>query len=159
MSKLYQLTQNYLNILDLEDQIPEDMLKEALDSIGEDLTLKYENIGKLLAEMDGTIAALKAEEDRLHERRKALENRKTSIKDYAFHNLKQLNVPKLNTPLFSFTIKKNPAAVKIVNEDLIPPEFYITKFEISKKLLLEKLKSGEIIEGVELNQNESLMIK
>lgn len=159
MSKLYELTQNYLNLMDLEDQIPSDMLKEALENVGGDLTTKYDNIGKLLATMDANIAALKAEEDRLHERRKVLENRKAGIKEYAFNNLKLLNVPKLNTPLFSYTIRKSPAAVNILNEDLIPAEFYVTKFEISKKLLLEKMKAGEIIDGAEIIQNETLMIK
>lgn len=159
MSKLYDLTQNYLNILDLEDQLTEEMLKEALESIEGDLQEKYENIGKLIAEMDASIAALKNEEERLYEKRKIMENKKTALKDYAFRNLKLLNIPKLQTPLFAYTIKKNPGSVNVVNEELIPAEYYVTKFELSKKLMLEKLKAGEEIPGAELQQSESLMIK
>lgn len=159
MSKLYDLTQNYLNILELEDQLPEELLKEALENVEGDLQEKYENIGKLLAEIDASIAALKSEEDRLHEKRKVMENKKASIKDYAFRNLKLLNIPKLQTPLFAYSIKRNPGSVNIVNEELIPAEYYVTKFELSKKLMLEKLKNGEEVPGAELQQSESLMIK
>lgn len=159
MLKLYELTTNYLNLLELEDQIPTDMLKEALDNVETDLGEKFENIGKLLAEIDSNIAALKSEEQRLAAKRKVLENRHTNIKQYAFDCLKAMGMNKMSTPLFSYTIRKSPGSVGIVNEELIPPEYFQTKFELSKKLILEKLKAGEEVPGAELIVGENLSIK
>lgn len=159
MLKLYELTVNYMNLLELEDQIPAEMLKEALDNVESDLSEKFENIGKLLAEIDGSIAALKAEEQRLAAKRKMLENRHTNIKEYAFDSLKAMGMTKMSTPLFSYSIRKSPGSVGIVDEALIPAEYYQTKFELSKKLILEKLKAGENVPGAELVVGENLSIK
>ena len=63
-----------------------------------------------------------------------------------------------------FTVKRqlNPPAVKIIDEKLIPGEFYITKHETKLSLSLIKeaiTKDGRLVPGCDLERKEKIVIK
>ena len=162
MSSLYQLTENYNNILELADnpEVTEDMIKEALDSISEEIELKAVNIAKLIKSIESDIAGVKAEKDRLAAKEKSMSNKVKNLKEYLYSAMKLTGKEKIKTDLFSFNIQKNPASVNVISDTDIPEEFLVEMpKQINKKAILEKLKAGEDVPGCELNQTSSLRIR
>lgn len=162
MSSLYQLTENYNNILELADnpEVTEDMIKEALDSISEEIELKAVNIAKLIKSIESDIAGVKAEKDRLAAKEKSMSNKVKNLKEYLYSAMKLTGKEKIKTDLFSFNIQKNPASVNVISDTDIPEEFLVEMpKQINKKAILEKLKAGEDVPGCELNQTRSLRIR
>lgn len=160
--KLYELTQNYLNLQELleNEEIPKEMVTEALDNVGEELEAKAENIAKLIKTLEVDITGYKAEELRLALKRKSLENRVKSLKEYLDNAMKITGKTKFKGQLFSFSIQKNPPSVNVVDEKLIPEEYFIPQEPaLDKKRLLTDMKNGIEVQGAEIKQTESLRIR
>lgn len=163
MFKLYELAEMYRNIQDLinDDETDTETLEKALDEVKDNIENKAENIAKLVRYIEGDIETLKAEEKRLANRRKALENKKNGIKNYLEFQLKALKIDKVKTPLFTVSIQNNPPSVNILDEELIPEEFKKVSIvtSIDRKELLTVLKEGREIDGAEIKQTKSLRIR
>lgn len=160
--KLYELTENYLNLQELLEnpEVPQELITSALDQVGEELEVKAENIAKLIKTLEVDIAGFKEEEKRLSDRRKSLENRVKNLKEYLDGAMKLTSKTKFKGKLFSFNIQKNAPGVSIIDEKLIPKEYLIEQAPvIDKKAILNDLKNGEDIPGVEIKQTESLRIR
>ena len=160
--KLYELTESYLNLQELLEnpEVPQDLITSALEQVGEELEVKAENIAKLIKTLEVDIAGFKEEEKRLSDRRKSLENRVKNLKEYLDWAMKATGKTKFKGKLFSFNIQKNAPGVSILDEKLIPKEYLIEQAPvIDKKAILNDLKNGEDIPGVEIKQTESLRIR
>lgn len=160
--KLYELTQNYLNLQELleDPTVPVEVINTALSEVGEQLEDKAENIAKLIRTMEFEVTGYKEEESRLAARRKSLETNAKNLKGYLEESMRAVDKLKIKGKLFSFSIQKNPASVEVLNENLIPKEFFNTPAPVlDKKETLIRLKAGEEIPGVTLKQTESLRIR
>ena len=160
--KLYELTQNYQNLLELLDDetIPQDAITEALNGLEGEFDLKAENIVKLMKSMDADVTGLKAEEKRLADRRKALENRSSNLKQYLSDSMRAIGKEKIKGSVFTLAFQKNPPSAYISDITLIPTEYFVEQEPmLDKKALLLGLKSGFQIFGAEIKQESSLRIK
>lgn len=103
MAKLYELAQNYQNLLELLDnpEIPQDMIREALNGVGEDIEEKAENIAKIIKSIEVDVSGFKEEEKRLSARRKSLENRISSLKQYLDGTMKATGKTKIKGKVFN----------------------------------------------------------
>ena len=54
---------------------------------------------------------------------------------------------------------RSSQAVEIIDESKIPNEYIKVKTEVDKSAIREALLHGEVIEGAELKQNQSLTIR
>ena len=155
---LYELSDSYQQIQAMIED-GEEGLEDTLESLEDAIEDKAIGYAKVMRNLEGQANAIKEEEKRLSERRKALENNvkrmKESLQDAMLLNGKR----KIKTDLFSFNIQNNPPGVRIVNEELIPKRFYVEQEpKLDKKSLLKEMKESEI-PGVEINQGESLRIR
>lgn len=155
--KLYELSEIYNNIIDLD--LPEEELTTALQNINEEIEAKADNIAKVLRELDGQIETIKAEEKRLQEKRKAIENKRENLKNYLKNQMEILDKKKIKTDLFSFNISKNKASVRILDETKIPEEYFKITKTANKTEILKAYQEGKLTEGIELEQTESLRIR
>lgn len=147
--------------MDLVDnpEVPVEMLKESLDNIGEEINIKLENVAKVIKSIEVDAEGLKEEEKRLADRRKSLENRISSLKEYAENSMKATKKEKIKGKVFTLRIQKNPVSVDVVNEDNIPDKYFITEKKLVMKDVLEVLKSGKAVPGAKLKQSASLRIR
>ena len=161
MAKLYKLTQNYNNLLELVDNpdVPTEMLEESLNSIDDEIDTKAENIAKVIKSIESDIAGLKGEEKRLADRRKSLEGRIDNLKEYVEGSMRAVGKEKIRGKVFTLGIQKNAPSVDIIDKDVIPEQYFITKKELSKKDILVALKKGEEVPGAAVKQTESLRIR
>lgn len=160
--KLYELTQNYLNLQELleDPTVPIEVINAALSEVGEQLEDKAENIAKLIKTMEVEVTGYKEEEARLAARRKSLETSTKNLKAYLEEAMRAVNKHKIRGKLFSFSIQKNPASVEVLDESVIPKELFNTPAPVlDKKETLIRLKAGEEVPGVVLKQSESLRIR
>ena len=80
-----------------------------MDGLWGEIEEKADGYAKIIKGMQGDIEALKAEENRLVARRKALENRQQALKSNLEANMREMGKTKFKTALFSFNIQKNGA--------------------------------------------------
>ncbi len=157
--KLYELTDGYKNLMNLDLDEEDEGLQKALSVLDDAFEEKSENIAKVLTEIDLEAKAIKSEEERLYKRRKALENRATWLKGYLEAQMIEIDKKKFTTNLFTFSIQKNPASLRIIDESKIPEEFYIIEKKLNKKDLKEAVKGGAYTDCAELVQTASLRIR
>ena len=162
---LYELNQNFNNLIEVlentEDENIKELIKKSMDQLTLETNEKIENIIKYIKNLEAEAEALEKESKRLNDKKfktlKKVDNLKNYLKDFT----NTLDNKKYHTGIFNISIRKNAASVVIDNEFLVPDEFCKTEVirKVDKVALKEKLKAGEVIEGVKLQQTESIIIK
>ena len=162
---LYELTSDYMNLLELAEDpdIDEQAFMDTLEGIDGALEDKAEGYAKVIRTLEGDAAACDAESKRLRNKKQAIERNIDRMKTALQYAMETTGKTKFKTALFSFGIQKNPAAV-VIDEGYIkniPDRFLIPQDpQIDKKAIKEALKAGEDLEGIaHLEQTESLRIR
>lgn len=151
--KLYELSQNYNNLYDLleNEEVPIDVIEEALTEIEDEIEDKVDNTAKLIKHFEGTIKMFKEEEDRLKARRKVYENRVKSLKDYLLNQFEFMERNKVEANTFTVRRQANPPSLEIQNEEEIDEQYLIPqKPKPDKKTILNDLKAGKKVAGASL---------
>lgn len=158
--RLYEYTQDYLNLLDLADEIEPEVLIDTLQAIQESIEVKAENIAKLVRSFEADAKTIKAEEERLAAKRKTLENQVNYLKKYLFEQLESMDIQKIKRPLFTIGIQANPPGVDVIDERLIPHDYWIpVSPKLNKTSILQHLKTGETVPGCKIKQTRGIRIR
>lgn len=155
--KLYELQETYNAAMELD--LPEEELKNVLDIIQDDINKKLGNIGLLYKNLLAEADVIKQEEKRLADKRKALENRANSLKQYAQEYMLEHDTKKIKEPLITLRIQKNAPSLDVSEEADIPDEYYIEQEpKLDRETLLKDIKDGKKVKGCSLKQTESIRI-
>lgn len=159
MATLYELSGDYLQVQRMiEDGF--EGLEDTLESLQGPLHEKLEAYGMVIRNIESDVEGLKAEEKRLADRRKTMENGIKRMKLSMHDAMSSTGERKIKGEKFTFTIQKNPPSLKLVDESLIPKEFLVEVApSIDKKAIMERLKANEEIPGAQISQGESLRIR
>lgn len=158
--KLYDLTTQYIQLLDLAENVEEDVFQDTLSAIQEAIEDKAENIGKFIRCLESDVKALKEEEQRLADRRRTLENRITSVKEYLQNQMEVAGLDKIKRPTITVSIQNNPPSLDVMDEALIPADYLVPQpSKIDRKAILTALKDGLVIEGCSIKIGRSVRIK
>lgn len=159
---LYEISEQ-MKTLDkfIEDEnLDREAFKEALEQIEGSLEEKVEGYIKYMKNLQGEAEIFKAEEKRMNEKRKALENHAERLKTAIDDTLKGLDIKDMKTPLFSLKYQKNREAVNVIDTNLIPVNYVVsTDIKVDKAAILQDVKNGISIPGIEISQSESLRIR
>lgn len=124
---------------------------------------KIENAALAVKNLTAQAAAIKAEEDSLSKRRKALESKAEDFKRYLIAALTREDgtSDKVTTPRAAVSVRLNPAKVVISNEAQLPKEFFRETVTVSldKAQLKEVLSRGIAVPGATLERGRSVVIK
>jgi len=157
---LYELKENYLKVLELIEA-GEEGLEDTLESINDAIEIKADGYARIIKNLEGSVTALKAEIDRMTDRKKSIENNIERLKENLKNAMIETGKEKIKTDLFNIKVADNPYAVNVIDETLIPEEYF--KVEIIRKLdkvtLKDDMKNGQIIKGAVLTQGKGLRIK
>ncbi|PCN42304.1 hypothetical protein B9C88_21640 [Brevibacillus laterosporus] len=160
--RLYDLAGAYAEVAQiiLDDETPTEALANTLQSLEDAIENKADNIAKMVRNIAAEVDVIKLEEARLAERRRRLEKKQEGLKLHLKEKLELAGLQKVQTPIFTISVRKSPGSVQVVNEIEIPQMFWVTPPPIlDKKSMSERLKSGEEIPGVTLVKGTSLQIK
>ena len=159
---LYQITSAFPTLMESEE-ITEENKKQINEELTVLLQQKSQNVIGYVRNNELTIEAMKTEEKRISDMRKALENRNNKFKEYVKECMENNGFTKIVTGLGSLTIAKSPISVEIENEDEVPSEFKqeIVTVKIDKKAIADNFKAtGEVPNGVKIHtDNTNLRIK
>lgn len=170
MSNLYELTADLLKLQELleEGELDAETLADAMSYTKEELAYKLEGYCKVISNIENSIAGLKAEEERMASRRKAMENNIKNMKARMLDAMIATDTKKVEGELFTVSTRRNtPAVVMDVNYIEDVPERYLIPQDpkIDRKLIAEDLKSDNEelkfhLEGVaHLEASQSVVIK
>lgn len=160
MATLYELTDNYRQVLEAAEQLDPETLKDTLDSIDEAIESKTENTAKVIRELEGNINTLTTEIQRLNERKTALNNNVKYLKEYLQSEMEKVGKTKIKGELFNVGIQNNPASVYVTDETKIPLVYFTEqKPKLDKTRLKNDLKSGAEIEGADLRQTRGVRVR
>jgi uncharacterized protein YlxW (UPF0749 family) len=146
--------------LELAESMEEEVFQDTLSSLEDAIEDKAENMAKLIRCLEADAKAIKDEEQRLADRRRTIENRISSVKEYLQNQMEVAGLDKVKRPTVTVSIQNNPPSVSILDESLIPSTYMIAQApKIDKKGILTALKNGEEIYGAEMVQGRSVRIK
>ncbi|MEY8381948.1 siphovirus Gp157 family protein [Christensenellaceae bacterium 44-20] len=167
---LYELSQKYLDFLSFieseeGEMLPDEAVKDTLESIQEAIEDKMDNIACLYKNLSAEAEAIKAEEKRLETRRKSKENTCKRLKNYLYSAMLSTGKKKLETPRSALSFRTSRSvevedgflawAKETGREDLlVQQEPKANKTEIGVLL-----KTGEVIPGAQLVERQNLQIK
>ena len=162
---LYQLADQYLaaahELTDLD--IDEQTVIDTLEGMTGEFEEKAINVAKFIQNLRSSSAAMKLAEEKMHNRRKAVEKREQNIIDYLKLNMERCGITNINCDYFSLSIRNNPVSVVIDNQLMIPNGFMRqpedTPLEPDKKAIADAMKSGVDIPGAHLEVFTRLDIK
>lgn len=162
---LYNITNKFAELMDRAEN--GELTEEEYNKLGEELALelqnKSSNIIGYVRNSELLIEAMKAEEKRISDMRKAGEAKLEKFKQYVLENMERLGLSKIQTELGALSVSKNPMSVEIENEDEIPSEFKqeVVTTKIDKTAIKNHFKTtGEIIPGTKIIDDKmSLRIK
>lgn len=159
---LYQITNAFPALMENEE-ITEENKKQIIEELTVLLQQKSQNIIGYVRNNELTIEAMKVEEKRLSDMRKALENKNSKFKEYVKECMENSGLIKIDTALGSLSIAKSPISVEIENENEVPSEFKqeVITVKIDKKAIADNFKAtGEVPNGVVIHtDNTNLRIK
>ena len=164
-TSLYELSADYLEILDLlEDADSDDAgaLEAQLDALAGAITHKADAIAGLVQQLEGMAAMRKAEAKRMSELSAADERRAERLRAYLLRNLQSVGTERVDTARFRISVRFNPPSVAVLEQQLVPAEYLrtVTTVSVDKRLILDNYKAtGEIVPGVEVTRAQRLEIR
>lgn len=163
--RLYELTEQYkaLENLSYDSEVDEQVYRDTMEGLWGEIEEKADGYAKIISGMKYDIEALKAEEERINARRKALEQRSKWLKDNLEANMREMGKLKFKTELFSFSIQKNgglqPLVIDGVLED-IPGKFLIPQPPVPNNEAIRKMLAERQVDWAHLEpRGESLRIR
>ena len=166
--KLYEIAVEYQNFLEAIENgdIPEEAIIDTLESITSILEDKADNIACLIKNMSAEAEAIKAEEAKLSERRKAKEKQVDRLKEYLSTTLLASGYTKIETARNKITFRKSESVAVDDEAEFIKwamgnDDAYLTYKEptINKTAVKEALKNGIELNGVRIESKQNLQIK
>ena len=153
MASIYEITDDFLRIQDMmeDPELDSQTLADTFEAIDGELEIKAESYAKVMKNLEGDLAGIKTEIDRLTSKKKTIENNIKNMKATLQSVMEVTGKTKFKTDLFSFGIQKNAPSVVIDVEDVRDiPEDYL-KFkepEVDKTAIKAAINDGVDLTGI-----------
>lgn len=164
MSTLYELTEQYRQLLEMLEDPDEDprVIADTMEGIEGELEDKADGYARIMRQLEAESASLKAEEERLARKRKAADGAVKRLKEALYISMKETGRLKFKTHLFSFNIQRNPPSINLSDDlEKIPTQYHIEQPDkIDKKAILKDAQMGIDVSGfAEIIQSEGVRIR
>lgn len=162
---LYVIANEYQAMVErlMNSELDAQTIADTIEGASGELELKATNVAMFIRNLESSAEQIKLAEKAMAERRKQLESKADSVKQYLFDNMKRTGVTKIESPYFALTIKKNPPKLVIDDAGKIPSELYIYPPAPDpypdNATIKAMLTNGQTVEGAHIEQNERLEIK
>lgn len=154
--KLYEITDIYLNLESIDDEID---VSAALAEVDGELEDKLENIAKLIRNLEAEAKAYEDEEKRLKAQKQAAKNRIESLKRYVKGSLETIGKDKVEAGIFKWSLQYSRERVEITDETKIPDKYFAIEIKPLKSEIKKAIEEGVITEGAEIVRDKSLRLR
>lgn len=114
---------------------------------------RRDRLGWFIERLEAEAGLLRQKARGLDSRAKAFELLVRRIKDGLLLYFQNRELLRVEGDTYIFRRSKNPPSVKIVDESLIPADYYEMEPKLKKDVILDALKRGEEVPGVELEES------
>jgi len=146
----------------LDTDLPDEAIADTLTGMEGALQEKAANVAAVALTLDGFAAQIKAAEERMALRRKALENRARNLRSYLLTCMQVAGVGKIETPELRLAVRKNPPAVVVDDPAAVPAQYWRIPdpppAEVDKAAIKTAIRAGETVPGAHLEQTERIHI-
>ena len=167
MASLWQITQDELSFIALMEENG----GELTDEIAEELAIRRDNFShkaeayaKFILKLESEADQAAAEIKRIQALKKAKENTVLRLREtllaalMVFTEEDAKGIRRYETPLAKLSTRKSQA-VEVLDEQLIPADFWVIKKEVSKSTISQAIKDGAEVPGAQMKDNISLSIR
>ena len=152
MTTRYTIAEQFKELTVLAETADEDLavaLRDTMEGIEGEFQEKGKAIAMITLNIDGDLEAIQSQIDRLTERKRIINNRKESLKEYLRTNMDAAGITKITHPLFTITCGKGKPIVVIDDEKAIPDDFVNVKVTSApdKAAIAKALKDGQEVPG------------
>lgn len=162
---IYELTDAFFQLQNmLEDpEADSDQIKALMDELDLEIEKKADGYAKVIRNMEGSLTAVKAEQEKLTAKKNLLESGIKRLKDDLQAAMIATGKRKFKTDLFSFNVQRNggadPVVVDVPTEEL-PDDLVIVTEKPDLKAIAAYIKeTGDITFAHFGERGESLRIK
>lgn len=128
--KLYEISNKYqltFNKLENAEEVNETDIENELMPIKDEFENKAIAVSSFIKNLEAEAIAIKQAEFNMAQRRKVIENRIASFKNYLLSNMERCDFTQVKCPYFSIKIKDCPESVEITDINKIPDEYMRVK--------------------------------
>jgi len=122
-----------------------------------------EGLLKRANELESTVVSIDVEIDRLQALKAQRNARAQRFRDTVTRYMSTVGASEIVTDLFTIRLRKNPPAVEVEHEALVPAEYRVIKVvekeTIDKKAIADALKNGIPVDGCKLIIRNRLEVK
>ena len=166
MTALYKLTNQYLELAEklAEGDFDAQTISDTIEASGisDELTAKAQGIEFVDRGAEAHNLAIDAEIARLQALKAQRSKVAAGLRAYLLDNMQRAGIEKIDCPLCSFSVRKNPPKVEIFSENQLPAKFLVPPEPKppapDKKAIGDALKAGEDVPGAKLVQGVRLNI-
>lgn len=162
---LYEMTDEFVQLCELlqtaEDDAEAEGIMEAMDALTTDISGKAEAYARVKQNYEAEAKALKAEAQRLDKLAKAKDSAAQRVKAHLLDCMMRLGIKTLPTSIGKWSVQKNPASCKVLDEAAVPAQYHIPQPDfIDRMAILRHYKdTGELLPGVEITQSDGIRFK
>lgn len=167
MQTLWQLTQEELSFIALMEENGGEVNDEIIEELAirrENFQYKAEAYSKFILKLESEAEQAAAEIKRIQALKKAKENTVLRLREsllaalMVFTEEDAKGIRRYETPLAKLSTRKSQA-VQVLDENVLPAEFWVIKKEVSKSTISQAIKDGAEVPGAQLKENVSLSIR
>jgi Siphovirus Gp157. len=155
--------QHELQILADSGEVPPEQIADTLQALDGDIKDKAVQVAAFSKNLDATAQAVREAAKAMLARADRIEKRAESIRSYLQFEMQAAQIPKIESPWFTLSLRKNPPAVVIDDEAAIPPEYIVQPPPPAPRpdrdRIRRDIKAGKAVPGCHLLATERLEIK
>lgn len=161
---LFELVGDYLHLYEMADDPDTDpqAFFDTMEGIEGEIEDKADGYACVIAKLNGEAKAIKEQEERLYNRRMAIENNVKRMKENLQDAMELTGKVKFRTTLFNYWVQNNPVSVVLDTDDIdsVPSIYVKTVKDFDKTAIKDAIKNGEDMSGIaHLEQTRGLRIR
>lgn len=160
---LFELVGDYLRLYEMADDPDTDpqAFFDTMEGIEGEIEDKADGYACVIAKLNGEAKAIKEQEERLYNRRMAIENNVKRMKENLQNAMELTGKVKFRTTLFNYWVQNNPVSVVLDTDDIdsVPSIYVKTVKDFDKTAIKDAIKNGEDISFAHLEQTRGLRIR
>lgn len=155
---LYELTDNYQQLLELADEADPKAFEDTLSTLQDEINHKAESLAKVIRTLEAETKALEEEKKRFERRIAARKNKVERLRNYLKENLEKAGMQKAKGKTFTVWVQDSEK-VHVSDESAIPEQYFVMKRQLSKTAIKEAIENGQQVAGAEIVKNKSIRIR
>lgn len=160
-NNIFQIQKEYLDVINsiLEnDGEVSDSDYELLNSITTQLEHKGKSYYYIIKQLKGDVDMIANEMERLRKMKQARENLIERLRTMLLNAMQLIGVEKIKSDMVSISIRAT-TSVNVVDEEKVPSKYVTWHRKIDKRMISDDIKNGVDVDGVQLEENKSLIMR